>query len=68
MAQMTRETPLALQADNYLPTEYFFRILADYENRMLIYKREIRKAESAIAALDSNTPVNAKGKTHFRTT
>ena len=61
MAHMTRETPMALQADNYLPTEYFFRLLNDYESKMAIYRREIKKAESAIAALDSNSGVNGKG-------
>lgn len=66
MAHMTRETPTALQVDNYMPTEYFFRLLADYESRMVIYRREIKKAESSIAALESHCGLNGKGSINFK--
>ena len=63
MAQLTRETPIALQAEHNLPTEYFYKLVKDYENRMAAYSREIKKAEAAIASIGGTPGVTAHGIT-----
>ena len=38
IAQRTKETAPSLQLDNSAPVEYFFGLVADFEQRMQFYK------------------------------
>jgi hypothetical protein len=61
MAQLTRETPIALQTEHHQPTEYFYKLVRDYETRMTAYSREIQKAEAAIGSIGGSPGVTAQG-------
>jgi nucleoporin p58/p45 len=45
IAQRTKDTPPAMQYENVAPYDYFSRMVLNFENQMLIYKRQIEETE-----------------------
>jgi len=74
VAQRTKDTPPALQYENNNgPIEYFHRLLVNFENQMVLYKRQIADVENYLqtmsgdSASSSSTPetlIKAMQKTH----
>nr|CAG4650466.1 EOG090X0D34 [Sida crystallina] len=52
IAQRTKETAPSLQLDNTSPVEYFFRLVADFEQRMQFYKQQIENTERNLLAMN----------------
>jgi hypothetical protein len=61
MALITKDTPLALQNEITAPTAYFYNLVSSYHERMVAYKREIERAEIALASLGNNNACSPKG-------
>lgn len=62
---VTKDTPLALQNENTAPTNYFFNLVAGYNEKMITYKREIERAETALASLGHSRGFSHQGLRHF---
>jgi len=58
-AQLIRDTPINLQQNYQFPIQYLFRTIKDFEDKMVVYQREIAKSEAALHA-GAAAPLNAK--------
>ncbi|KAK6976271.1 nucleoporin p58/p45-like isoform X1 [Biomphalaria glabrata] len=56
MAQRTKEIPAGLQYENTAPTEYFQRLVEEFEERMVTYRQQIETLDSHLAALHQSNP------------
>jgi hypothetical protein len=61
MAMVTRDTPLALQGDVTGPSGYFYRLINNYQEKMMSYKREIDRAETALSSIVEPPGFSSKG-------
>jgi len=61
MAIVTRDTPKVLQNEITRPTLYFQKVVNGYQNRMLMYKREIERAESVLNSLMDPSGITSNG-------
>ena len=51
IAQRTKDTPPALQYENVAPYEYFSYLVVNFENQMLVYRRQIEETEQHLQAM-----------------
>jgi len=51
----TRDTPASMQYDNVAPLEYFYRLVAQFEQSMLEYRQAIQTAETHLQAMTQGT-------------
>ncbi|XP_064609063.1 nucleoporin p58/p45-like [Liolophura sinensis] len=51
MAHRTKDIPAGLQYENTAPTEYYHRLVEDFEQRMQTYRQQIETMESHLACL-----------------
>ena len=50
MAMRTKDIPPGLQYENTAPTEYYHRLVEDFENQMLSYRQQIETLEEHLAS------------------
>ena len=53
IAQRTKDTPPGLQYENVAPFEYFERLMNNFENQMLHYRRQIEETEQHLQTMAS---------------
>lgn len=51
IAQRTKDTPPALQYENVAPYEYFSYLVVNFENQMLVYRRQIEETEQHLQTM-----------------
>jgi hypothetical protein len=62
MALITKDTPWVLQNEISAPTNYFYNLVRNYQERMITYKSEIERAETALTSLGQSSLCSSKGK------
>ena len=61
IAQRTNDIPPALQHENMAPQEYFQRLVESFEERMLMYRKQIEIMESHMASLSQGQTLTPQG-------
>ncbi|PIK33451.1 putative nucleoporin p58/p45, partial [Apostichopus japonicus] len=55
IAQRTKEIPLGLQGDNYAPSEYFQRLVKEFEDQFQQYRHLIEQLEHQMSAMSQKS-------------
>ena len=61
IAQRTNDIPPAFQHQNMAPQEYLRRLVETFEERMLMYKKQIEIMESHMASLSQGQTLTPQG-------
>lgn len=61
IAQRTNDIPPPLQHENVAPQEYFQRLVESFEERMLMYRKQIEIMESHLASLSQGQTLTPQG-------
>ena len=61
IAQRTNDIPPALQHQNMAPQEHLRRLVESFEERMLMYKKQIEIMESHMASLSQGQTLTPQG-------
>jgi nucleoporin p58/p45 len=60
IAVRTRDTPTSMQYENTAPTEYFQRLISQFEGQMQSYRKQIDQTEQHLQVLGSGTSVTSE--------
>jgi len=60
IAVRTRDTPTSMQYENTAPTEYFQRLISQFEGQMQSYRKQIEQTEQHLQVLGSGSAVTSE--------
>jgi hypothetical protein len=60
IAVRTRDTPASMQYENSAPTEYFLRLIGQFEAQMASYRKQIDQTEQHLQVMGSGTAVTSE--------